>query len=93
MKVVENFIRFPERSNWHSYDKQRVRYACFTALLFVQLAGKVQNNYLLVYPTYISCLDLMTRTLVIPLSFEDKGLIRVGITRSRQEIYVGYTRR
>ena len=73
MKVVENFIRFPERSNWHSYDKQRVRYACFTALLFVQLAGKVQNNYLLVYPIYISCLDLVIPTLIRPLSL--KGYI------------------
>ena len=47
-----------------------MRYACFTALLFVQLAGKVQNNYLFVYPTYISCLDLLTPTLIRPLSFE-----------------------
>ena len=50
-----------------------MRYAHFTALLFVQLAEKVQNNYLLVYPTYISCLDLVIPTLNRPLSL--KGYI------------------
>ena len=47
----------------------------FTALLFVQLARKVQNNYLLVYPIYIyiSCLDLVIPTLIRPLSL--KGYI------------------
>ena len=55
----------------HSDDKQRVRYAHFTALLFVQLVEKVQNNYLLVYPVYISCFDLVIPTLNRLLSLKE----------------------
>ena len=57
-----------------SDSKQRVRYSHFTALPFVQHAGKVQNNYLLIYPTYISCLDLMIPIVIRPLSSKDYTL-------------------
>ena len=51
-----------------------MRYAHFTTLLFVQLARKVQNNYLFVYPIYITLVfDLVIPTLIRPLSL--KGYI------------------
>ena len=40
---------------------------------------KNQNKYPLVYSTYISCLDLVTPTLVIPLSFKSYMLGHVRL--------------